>query len=55
MLVTFEVRGGRLSGWTQSACAAGSPPVPPPYPGRAQPDWVGFARQAAELAALLAG
>jgi excinuclease ABC subunit C len=66
MLVTFEIRGGRLSGWTQRAGLAGSPPAPPPYldwappapppyPDWAPPDWAGFARRTAELAALLAG
>jgi excinuclease ABC subunit C len=46
LLVCFEVRGGRLSGWTQRACAA--PDLAP-----ADPAWTDFARQTAELAALL--
>jgi excinuclease ABC subunit C len=49
MLVRFEIRGGRLTGWTQRAC----PNVVPP-PGDGGPAWTGFARRAAELAALLA-
>jgi excinuclease ABC subunit C len=47
VLVRFEVRGGRLSGWTQSACASASP-------ASGGPAWTDFARRAAELAALLA-
>jgi excinuclease ABC subunit C len=53
VLVCFEVRGGRLSGWTQRACAAAAArrhlaatPV--------RPEWTDFARRTAELAALLA-
>jgi excinuclease ABC subunit C len=54
VLVRFEVRSGRLSGWTQRACAA-------PAAGRhlastpADPSsaWADFARRTAELAALL--
>ncbi len=51
VLVRFEVRAGRLSGWTQRACAA-------PATGRhlaaadSGPAWTDFA-QTAELAALL--
>jgi len=53
VLVRFEVRGGRLSGWSQRGCAA--------EVGRDHPaatscglEWADFARRAAELAALLA-
>jgi excinuclease ABC subunit C len=48
VLVCFEVRGGRLSAWTQRACAAAAL-------GEYSPAWADFARRAAELAALLAG
>jgi excinuclease ABC subunit C len=52
VLVRFEVRDGRLSTWTQRACAestawrqlADTPP-----------EWAGFAQHNAELAALLGG
>jgi len=54
VLVCLEVRGGRLSGWTQRACAAAA--------GRrhlaatpARPEWTDFASRTAELAVLLAG
>jgi excinuclease ABC subunit C len=47
VLVRFEVRGGRLTGWTQRAC-----PQPDTIPGR--PEWTAFAARAAELALLLA-
>ena len=48
VLVRFEVRAGRLSGWTQRACAA--PDLTAAGPG---PAWTDFARRTAELAALL--
>ena len=48
VLVRFEVRAGRLSGWTQRVCAA--PDLAPADPG---PAWTDFARRTAELAALL--
>ena len=54
VLVCLEVRGSRLSGWTQRACAAAA--------GRrhlaatpARPEWTDFASRTAELAVLLAG
>jgi excinuclease UvrABC nuclease subunit len=54
VLVRFEVRAGRLSGWSQRACAApaarrrlASASADP------SPAWTDFARQTAELAALL--
>jgi excinuclease ABC subunit C len=47
VLVHFEVRGGRLTGWTQRAAVAA---YLVPAPGA----WASFARRAAELAALLA-
>ena len=50
LLIRFTVRGGRLSGWTQRACAAATA-------GRdvaaTPPEWAGFARRNAELAARL--
>ena len=50
LLVRFTVRGGRLSGWTQRACGAATA-------GRdvaaTPPEWAGFARRNAELAARL--
>jgi excinuclease ABC subunit C len=49
MLVRFEVRGGRLTGWTQRACPNAVSP-----PGDRGPAWTDFAHRAAELAALLA-
>jgi excinuclease ABC subunit C len=49
VLVRFEVRGGRLTGWTQCPCAAVAARRQP-APGA----WADFARRAAELAALLA-
>jgi excinuclease ABC subunit C len=53
VLVRFEVRGGRLSRWSQHACGA------PTARGHlaatpADPAWADFARRTAELAALLA-
>jgi excinuclease ABC subunit C len=54
VLVRFEVRAGRLSGWTQRVCAAAAArrhlARAPADPG---PAWTDFARQTAELAALL--
>jgi excinuclease ABC subunit C len=52
MLVSFAIRGGRLTGWTQRAC--GQAPARrrlEPTP----PDWAPFARRNAELAARLTG
>ena len=51
VLVCLEVRGGRLSGWTQRACAAAALASPP---GDQSVVWADFARRAAELAAVLA-
>jgi excinuclease ABC subunit C len=48
VLVSFTMRGGRLSGWRQRACgsrAAG------PYLSRTPPTWQNFAQRNAELAA----
>jgi len=52
VLVRFEVRAGRLSGWTQRACPA---PAARRHPAAAGPGpaWTDFARRTAELAALL--
>jgi excinuclease ABC subunit C len=55
VLVRFEVRGGRLTGWTQHACAAvAARRHLASAPGDCGPAWTDFARRAAELAALLA-
>jgi excinuclease ABC subunit C len=53
VLVRFEVRGGRLSGWSQRGCAAevGRRHLAVTSCGL---EWADFARRAAELAALLA-
>jgi excinuclease ABC subunit C len=53
MLVRFEVRGGRLCGWSQRGCAAevGRRRLAATSCGL---EWADFARRAAELAALLA-
>jgi excinuclease ABC subunit C len=51
MLVRFEVRGGRLCGWTQHACTEAAARH---HLGDAPPAWAGFARRNAELAARLA-
>jgi len=50
VLLCFTVRGGRLSGWTQRACddAAGRR-----LAAATPPEWAGFARRNAELAARL--
>jgi excinuclease ABC subunit C len=52
VLVRFEVRGGRLSGWSQRACPAAV--ARPDAPGDDGPAWADFACRTAELAALLA-
>ena len=52
VLVRFEVRAGRLSGWTQRACAAAAARRHV-APTLSRPEWADFARRAAELAALL--
>jgi excinuclease ABC subunit C len=56
VLVRFEVRRGRLRGWTQRACGAATARrhlarVPPA--GACAPAWSDFARRTAELAARL--
>jgi excinuclease ABC subunit C len=51
VLVRFEVRGGRLSGWSQRACPAAV--ARQDVPGDDGPAWADFARRTAELAALL--
>ena len=52
VLVRFEVRGGRLSGWSQRACPAAV--IRQDAPGDDGPAWADFACRTAELAALLA-
>ena len=54
VLVRFEVRGGRLSGWSQRPCAAAAAHRASPSGDGESPAWTDFARRTAELAALLA-
>jgi excinuclease ABC subunit C len=49
-LVSFAIRGGRLTGWTQRAC--GQAPARR-HLEQTRPDWVPFAQRNAELAARL--
>ena len=49
-LIRFTVRGGRLSGWTQRACAAAAAGWDV---AATPPEWAGFARRNAEPAARL--
>jgi excinuclease ABC subunit C len=50
VLVSFEIRGGRLSGWRQRACGEAAARR---YLARTPPPWADFARRAAELAVRL--
>jgi excinuclease ABC subunit C len=50
VLVCFEIRGGRMSGWRQRPCA---PAAARRYLERSPSDWAAFARRGAELAARL--
>ena len=50
VLVCFEIRGGRMSGWRQRPCAAAAARR---YLDQSPPDWAAFARRNAELAARL--
>jgi excinuclease ABC subunit C len=50
VLVCFEVRRGRLSGWSQRACGAATARR---HLDQTPPAWAGFARRSAELAARL--
>ena len=50
VLVCFEIRGGRMSGWRQRPCA---PAAARPYLDQSPPAWTPFARRNAELAARL--
>jgi excinuclease ABC subunit C len=50
MRVSFEIRGGRLTGWRQRPCAAAAARR---YLAQSPPEWAAFARRAAELAARL--
>ncbi len=50
VLVRFEIRGGRLSGWRQRPCTAAAARR---YLERSPPDWAAFALRSAELAARL--
>jgi excinuclease ABC subunit C len=51
VLVTFEIRAGRLRGWSQRAC---DPAAAAPLVARTGPEWTDFAQRAAGLAARLA-
>ena len=50
VLVCFEIRGGRMSGWRQHPCAAAAARR---YLDRSPPGWAPFAARNAELAARL--
>jgi excinuclease ABC subunit C len=50
VLVCFEIRDGRMRGWRQRPCGAAAAR---PHLARTPPDWAGFARRNAELAARL--
>jgi excinuclease ABC subunit C len=50
LLIRFTVRGGRLSGWTQRACGVAAARR---HVAATPPEWAGFARRNAELAARL--
>jgi excinuclease ABC subunit C len=50
VLVGFEIRGGRMSGWRERPCAAAAAHR---YLERSPSDWAAFARRSAELAARL--
>ena len=50
VLVCFEIRGGRMSGWRQRPCAAAAARR---YLDQSLPGWAPFARRNAELAARL--
>jgi excinuclease ABC subunit C len=50
VLVGFEIRGGRMSGWRQRPCPAATARR---YLERSPPGWTAFARRSAELAATL--
>ncbi len=50
VLVCFEIRGGRLSGWRQRPCTAAAARR---YLERSPPGWTAFALRSAELAARL--
>jgi len=51
VLVEFEIRGGRMSGWRQRPCGAAA--AAGRYLAQTPPAWADFARRAAELAARL--
>jgi excinuclease ABC subunit C len=50
LLIRFTIRGGRLSGWTERACGAAAARRDV---DATPPEWAGFARRNAELAARL--
>jgi excinuclease ABC subunit C len=50
VLVCFEIRGGRMSGWRQRPCGAAAAG---PHLARSPSPWAAFARRSAELAARL--
>jgi excinuclease ABC subunit C len=51
LLVSFEIRGGRLRAWTQRTCTRDAAQR---LVAQTSPKWTDFAQRAAELAALLA-
>jgi hypothetical protein len=50
VLVSFEIRDGRLSGWRQRDCGEAAARR---YLDQTPPEWAGFARRSAELAVRL--
>jgi excinuclease ABC subunit C len=53
VLVRFEVREGRLSGWSQRACGAAAGRRHLAETSAQRPEWAGFVHRNAELAASL--
>jgi excinuclease ABC subunit C len=51
MLISFAVRGGRLTGWTQRRCGTVTARR---HLGKTPPEWTEFAQRNAELAVRLA-
>jgi excinuclease ABC subunit C len=51
LLVSFEIRAGRLQAWTQRTC---TPDAAQRLVAQTSPQWTDFAQRAADLAALLA-
>jgi excinuclease ABC subunit C len=53
VLVRFEIRGGRLSGWSQRACGAAAARRHLAETSARRPEWAEFVRRNAQLAASL--